>query len=263
MNFIEPHVHMVSRTTDEYERMAWSGCTAVVEPAFWLGSDRTCVGSFLDYFNHLTTFEPARASRYGIKHFACIGLNPKEANNKSLALDVISAFSPYLDRPTVVGVGEIGFNLINDTEEEIFRTQLEVARKRGMLVVVHSPHQNKAVGVKRTCQILEEMDIPRERILLDHNTEETIEDSLRLGVWAGLTIYPTKLSPERTAAILRRYGVERMIISSAADWGESDPLSVPRTMALMRRQGFTPAQIETVVWRNPITFYNQSGRFSP
>jgi predicted metal-dependent TIM-barrel fold hydrolase len=27
MNYIEPHGHMVSRTTDDYERMALAGCS--------------------------------------------------------------------------------------------------------------------------------------------------------------------------------------------------------------------------------------------
>ena len=29
MRYIEPHAHMVSRTTDDYERMALAGCEAV------------------------------------------------------------------------------------------------------------------------------------------------------------------------------------------------------------------------------------------
>ena len=47
--FIDPHAHMISRTTDDYEAMARAGVVAVIEPAFWLGQPRTNVGTYLDY----------------------------------------------------------------------------------------------------------------------------------------------------------------------------------------------------------------------
>src|ERR1700716_1503119 len=47
--FIDPHAHMISRTTDDYEAMARAGVVAVVEPSFWLGQPRTNLGSYLDY----------------------------------------------------------------------------------------------------------------------------------------------------------------------------------------------------------------------
>ena len=60
MYFIDPHIHIASRTTDDLEAMAQAGCVAVGEPAFWMGYDRTAVGSFRDYFRQLTEWEPHR-----------------------------------------------------------------------------------------------------------------------------------------------------------------------------------------------------------
>ena len=40
MRYIEPHAHMVSRTTADYQAMAIAGCAAICEPAFWAGYDR-------------------------------------------------------------------------------------------------------------------------------------------------------------------------------------------------------------------------------
>ena len=51
MRIFDPHIHMTSRTTDDYERMHEAGVRALVEPAFWLGQPRTNVGSFTDYFD--------------------------------------------------------------------------------------------------------------------------------------------------------------------------------------------------------------------
>ena len=57
---------MVSRTTDDYERMALAGCAAVCEPAFWAGYDRSSPAGFFDYFSQLTEHEPKRASKFGL-----------------------------------------------------------------------------------------------------------------------------------------------------------------------------------------------------
>ena len=90
MRYIDPHIHMVSRSTDDYERMALAGCVAVTEPAFWAGFDRSSAQGFHDYFTHLTTQEPARAAQYGIDHYCWICLNPKEAEDVGLAREVLA-----------------------------------------------------------------------------------------------------------------------------------------------------------------------------
>lgn len=261
MNFIDPHVHMFSRTTDDYKRMARAGIVAVVEPSFWLGCNRKYPQSFFDYFEHLITFESARAAKYGIKHFTCVGINPKEANDVGMAREVVAGMRAFLQRDRVVAIGEIGFDRITAAEEEILRAQLELAEETKTPVVIHSPHTNKPAGVARICAIIEEMKLTKERILLDHNTEETIEMTRKTGIWAGHTVYPTKLSPARTVNILRRYGLDRMIVNSSADWGESSPLAVPRTARLMSRKRFAKRDIRRVFYENPKSFFSQSPHF--
>jgi hypothetical protein len=68
------------------------------------------------------------------------------------------------------------------------------------------------------------------------------------------------MDEERMAALVKRYGPERILVNSAADWGVSDPLKVPKTAALMRARGIAEETIETVVWKNPVAFFAQSGR---
>lgn len=72
---------MYSRTTNDYELMSKAGIEIVVEPSFWLGGFRTSVGTFIDYWEHIISFEARRAKEYGIEHFACISVNPKEYMN--------------------------------------------------------------------------------------------------------------------------------------------------------------------------------------
>ena len=264
MKIFDPHCHMVSRTTDDYERMALSGIQAVVEPAFWLGEPRKRPGSFYDYFDHITGFERQRAASFLIDHYATIAFNPRESNNVPLRDEVLNEMPQWLDRPSVVAVGEIGFDDITDAEDASIRKQFEIARRANLPVLVHLPHVKKLEGTVRTIQIIEDLNFPRERVILDHNTEETIAASRNSGCWCGHTIYPvTKLSPERAVNIIEKYGMEKMLINSSCDWGPADPLSVPKAVLEMRRRGFPDADIKRLVWDNPIAFFKQSGRLNP
>ncbi len=267
VRLFDPHIHMYSRTTDDYELMSKAGIEVVVEPSFWLGSLRTSVGTFLDYWEHIISFETKRALEYGISHFACISVNPKESMNRPLALDAIEPMKKYLDRENVVAVGELGYNLINDLEEEIFIKQMEIAIEKNMLIMIHLPHYNKREGITRIENLMnsnskiEKYD--RNKILIDHNTEETIKKVLDMGMYAGLTVYPiTKLSPERAIKIIRIHGSDNIMINSSADWGASDPLSVPIVSREMRKENLNRNDIEKVTFSNAYEFYKQSSKFT-
>ena len=110
MDFIDPHLHMVSRTTDDYENLSRMGCRAISEPAFWAGFDRGSVDGFRDYFRQLTEVEPRRAALFGIQHFCWLCINAKEAENVSLSREVLAMIPEFIDRPGVLGIGEIGLN---------------------------------------------------------------------------------------------------------------------------------------------------------
>ncbi|MBP7275897.1 MAG: TatD family hydrolase [Kiritimatiellae bacterium] len=259
---------MYSRTTDDYTAMYQAGIRAVVEPSFWLGANRQHAGTFWDYFQLILEFEAGRSARYGIDHYACISVNPKEAQDTRLAREVLDGLPPYLDHPRCVAIGEIGYNLITPEEEEIFQLQLELAKARNDLILIHTPHDtpkvSKRAGVERTLDVLRELNYDPGRIVLDHNTEDTMGLARRMPVWAGMTVYPySKLNPPRVAGILKKWGIERTLVNSSADWGVSDPCSVPKSAEFMRRDGFTAAQIEKVVFQNPFDFYSQSPKFKP
>lgn len=261
MKIFDPHIHMTSRTTDDYSAMAQNGILVIVEPSFWLGQPRTNVGSFIDYFNSLLGWERFRASQFGIRHFCTIGLNPKEANNPRLAEEVLSLLPRYLQKDGVVAVGEIGYDDQTEAEERIFARQLELAMEMDLPVLVHTPHRDKKRGTIRSLDLIRSVGFPEERALIDHNTEETLPLVLDTGCWAGHTIYPhTKMDEVRMVKLVKEYGSERILINSAADWGISDPLKVPKTTDLMLESGITLQTIRTIVWDNPAHFFSQSQR---
>lgn len=264
MSFIDPHIHMVSRTTDDYQAMALGGIVAVTEPAFWAGFDRRSALGFHDYFNQLTVTEPARAARFGIEHYCWICLNPKEAEDLGLAREVLSIMPEYLERPTALGVGEIGLNRNSRNELTVLEWQIALAAERNELILVHTPHlEDKLKGTRLIMDaIRNEPRIDPERVLIDHAEEHTVAEIRERGYWAGLTLYPnSKCSPARAVDILERYGADRIWINSAADWGVSDPLAVLKAVREMRLRRHPESFVEQVCYHNPKLFLSQSSKF--
>lgn len=260
MRIFEPHAHMTSRTTDDYEAMAASGVKALVEPAFWLGQPRTYVGSFVDYFNSLLGWERFRASQFGIAHHATIALNPKEANDPR-CVGVLDILPRYLAKDGVVAVGEVGFDSMTDAETDVFRRQLELAGEHGLPAMVHTPHRDKAAGTRRTLDLVREVGIDPGMVVVDHLNETTVEMVDDAGCWLAFSIYPdTKMDEHRMVAILQERGLERVLVNSAADWGRSDPLKTVKTGRAMLEAGFSEDDVDKVLWRNPVEFFGQSGR---
>ncbi|HWA13985.1 MAG TPA: TatD family hydrolase [Burkholderiales bacterium] len=261
MRFIDPHIHMSARTTDDYERMAAAGIVALIEPAFWLGQPRTQVGSYIDYLSSLVGWERFRAAQFGIRHYCTIGLNSKEANNEALAEAVMEVLPRYLMKEGVVAVGEIGYDDQTPVEDKYYRAQLALAKEFDMLVQVHTPHRDKKSGTITSMLVAMEMGVAPHKVVIDHNNEETVKEVLDRGFWAAFTIYPnTKMGNERMVEIARKYGSNRIFIDSSADWGVSDPLAVPKTARLMLDRGIPQKDVEAICYGNALQAFGQSGQ---
>ncbi|NOY30363.1 MAG: metal-dependent hydrolase [Planctomycetes bacterium] len=264
MYYIDPHIHMVSRTTDDYETLAKMGCVAMSEPAFWAGYDRGSVEGFRDYFEQLTRFEPQRARSYGIQHFSWLCINAKEAENVELSREVIAMIPEFLDRPGVLGIGEIGLNKNTRNEATVFLEHLDLAMKTGEQILIHTPHlEDKFQGTRMILDMLtDDSRIDRTRVLVDHVEEHTIRQVLDAGFWAGMTLYPvSKCTPARAVDMIERVGPERLLVNSAGDWGPSKPTAVPDLILEMRRRGHAESVIRRVVYENPLEFFSQSRGF--
>jgi predicted metal-dependent TIM-barrel fold hydrolase len=254
---------MMSRTTDDYQNMAAAGIVAVCEPAFWQGQPRTQLGTFIDYYDALLGWERFRASQYGIRHYCTIGLNPKEANDTELAEGVMKLIPRFCEKDGVVAIGEIGYDDISPAEERFFAEQIQIAMEHELPVLIHTPHRDKKNGTERSLAVVRESGINEELVIIDHLNEETLPMVLETGCWRGHSIYPhTKMSEDRMVTLLKQYGLEKMVVNSAADWGQSDPLKVPKTGQAMLEAGFSEQDVEQVLFSNPIDFYAQSGRIS-
>ncbi len=261
LRFIDPHVHMTSRTTDDYEAMAAAGIVALIEPSFWLGQARTQIGSFQDYYSSLVGWEPFRASQFGIKHYCTIGLNSKEANNEALAEQVMELLPLYVHKQNVVAIGEIGYDDQTEAEDKYFRIQLELAKELNMTVQIHTPHRDKKAGTLKSMEVCLEHGLDPGNVIIDHNNEETVKDVLDRGFLAAFTIYPnTKMGNERMVEVVKQYGSHHIIVDSSADWGVSDPLAVPKTAALMLKRGISREDVVKTCYQNALDAYGKNGK---
>jgi predicted metal-dependent TIM-barrel fold hydrolase len=265
MYYIDPHIHMVSRVTDDYETLAKMGCVAMSEPAFWAGFDRGSVDGFRDYFRQLTQFEQKRAGWYHLQHFTWMCINAKEAENVKLSREVIAMIPEFLDLPGVLGIGEIGLNKNTKNESIIFLEHLDLAAKRNEQILIHTPHlEDKYRGTRMIVDMLcDDRRLDHARVLVDHVEEHTIRLVLEEGFWAGMTLYPTsKCTPERAVDMIEMYGADRLMVNSAGDWGPSKPTAVPDFIMAMRRRGHPESLIRKIVYENPLEFFSQSRNFN-
>ncbi len=263
MMLIDPHAHMISRTTDDYEAMSAAGIVAVIEPAFWIGQPRTNVGSYTDYLSHILGFERFRAGQFGVRHYCTIGLNSKEANNEALAEEVMEILPRFATKEGVVAIGEIGYDEQTELEDRYFRAQLELAKELELPVMIHTPHRDKKRGTTRSMDVCEEHGMDPTKVVVDHNNEETVQETLDRGFWAAFSIYPsTKMGNARMVEILKGYGAERVIVDSACDWGISEPLAVAKTAKLALQHGVAESDVRKVCYANALAAYGQSGQMS-
>jgi len=266
MRYIEPHAHMVSRVTDDYVQMVTAGCVAVCEPAFWAGFDRSSAAGFHDYFCQLTEHEPKRAAKFGLAHYCWLCINPKESEDVKLAEDVLAIIPKFLDRPNVLGIGEIGLNKNSRNELKVLEMHVDLAARHQQLILVHTPHlEDKLKGTRLILDVLQsDRRIQPGRVIIDHVEEHTVEMVLNAGFWAGMTLYPeTKCTAARAVDIIELYGAERLWMNSACDWGVSVPLAVPYAALEMRRRGHAAEMIDRMIYQNPLRFLSQSPNFKP
>ncbi len=264
MRYIEPHAHMVSRVTDDYQAMVVAGCKAVCEPAFWAGFDRSSAQGFYDYFCQLTDYEPRRAELFGLPHYCWLCINPKEAEDLELAEEVMALIPEFLERDNVLGIGEIGLNKNSRNELTVLEKQVNLAAEHDQLILVHTPHlEDKLKGTRIIVDVIgNEPRIDPGRVLIDHVEEHTAKIALDAGFWGGLTLYPeSKCTSPRAIDILEKFGADRLWMNSACDWGVSVPLAVPYAAQEMRRRGYDDQTIDQVFFLNPVRFLRQCPKF--
>ena len=181
-----------------------------------------------------------------------------------LADEVLSIIPEFMQRPTVLGIGEIGLNKNTRNELQILERHIDLAARFDQLILVHTPHledKHKGTGLILDA-IRNNPRISADRVIIDHVEEHTVQMVLDRGHWAGMTLYPeSKCTAARAIDIIECYGAERLWLNSACDWGVSVPLAVPHAALEMRRRQHSAEAIDRFIYGNPQRFLAQNPRF--
>jgi hypothetical protein len=73
----------------------------------------------------------------------------REANDPRVNDAVMAVLPRYLEKDSVLGVGEIGLDDQTKTEEKFYAAQIELARQHDLPVLVHTTHRDKKRGFER------------------------------------------------------------------------------------------------------------------
>ncbi len=128
--FVDSHAHLTAKDFDDdrdevIRRAIDAGVAIIVNPAVDEADSRRAI--------ELAEKHPAV--------FACVGIHPHQASHADEnALANIEELSRH---PRVVGIGEIGLDYYydfapKDIQQRIFRSQIEIAQRRNLPIVIHT-----------------------------------------------------------------------------------------------------------------------------
>jgi hypothetical protein len=206
--------------------------------------------------------EVVRARDYLLDAYAMIGVAMVSVPTDPEPL--LAVLEQYLAKERVVAVGEIGIEPNSPTcrdlgkQKDLYVSQVEIARKAGAPVVVHTPNKPelKAKYTAETLQLARDAGFDLGRLVIDHCSEVNIKEALGAGAKAAITIQSWRgMTPETAADLIEQFGSERIWVNSDSSDLPSDPLAVARLAYVLRKRGFDAAGVDNVCRKNAAEFY--------
>jgi uncharacterized protein len=256
MRLIDPHLHMEFLTADNMMHMWMCGITDIIGHVWYPPVGIKITNQKLeDFYEKLLGFDTWRAEQYMLRAHVGLGINPFSVPDEpDLLLDRLPDF---LKNEKVVAVGEIGFHPGSPTckdlqlQEHIYRRQIVIARETGLPAVCHTPTPSKLDYINKMLDIAEEYGLPMDKIIIEHVTADTIDEVLKRGAWASISIQPGRgIYPQDAAKIVLEHGVERVMIDGDINVMPSDPLIIPKTRFFLKKQGLSDQKLEQLFLEN-------------
>jgi len=245
----DTHIHSEGRSIDELKAMGQSGIRYANTCAFYPVQPQFS-GTLIDLFRKIEEFETHRAKKAGINIFPAIGIHPRcIPPDYGKVLD-------YMEIDTnCVAFGEIGLEIMNEMEIEVLREQLEIAKKRDIPCIIHTPRSNKSLATSKILEILEKISFPEGLAVVDHAALDTFQDIWRKGYHVGLTVQEGKLSERDVLSILQNYGSERIMINSDSGFSDSDYLSTSKIVKFLLQNDIDRTDVVRIAFKNPESFF--------
>ncbi len=152
-----------------------------------------------------------RLSRKNAPFYYLAGLHPRslplDAKNwKRLPTELSECLRQQMLKSACLGLGELGVDTDDPTEERVFRLQLEWGCEylpQDKRVGVHTPRKNKEVLTRRILTILADYPELTKRVVVDHATPTTLPRIRETGFAAGMTLQEDKATVEDVLGLIR------------------------------------------------------------
>lgn len=249
---IDAHLHADTRPYEDFEIMAVAG----IEKAISCAHDPMRMSTsdvVLDHIHRIIENDTQRAGKNGLQLFCAVGVHPRSISHDYQV--VIDEIPELLDNEKVVAIGEIGLETTSKIEIEVFKKQLKLAQDLEAKVIVHTPRTNKREVTKVTVSIIEEY-IDTSLVQIDHIDNSIVGMVSDFEGTLGITVQPQKLTPQQAVVIMEEHGYDKFVLDSDMSSSPSDPLSVPKTVHILKLAGVNEKDIKKVSYTNASDFFN-------
>jgi predicted metal-dependent TIM-barrel fold hydrolase len=253
MRFIDPHLHANIMEDSILQNLVMAGMEAAVIPAPHIFKGIADADTVFRLWRRLLDFDIKTAKLLGFEAFISLSIPFYGLNSKDID-ECAKQLPEYLKNKRVVAMGEIGLDAGIKDEEELFRTQLQIAKKHDLPIIVHSPIRNAPQSpevIRQIVKVIKEEKFDISRVVLDHTAENTFEYRLSTGAYVGLSVCFDKMPPEAAANLVYSNPGKRDRLLINTEVPTDMYFTVPRVMLAMKQLGMKSKEIEQVVYDNP------------
>ena len=249
---IDTHIHADARSGEDFKEMYLSGIDTAVTCAFYpYKIDNDTV--LLNHLMRILNYDTKRAYEHRLELKVALGIHP---TNTSVDGEIIfEELYQWIENKDIVAIGEIGLEDLTENEYRIFKRQLDIAEETKTNVIIHTPRKNKSEVLGEILEILPEHISP-EYVVIDHINQNVVDKVISTDYTLGLTVQPQKMDKEEAIGILDEYGFDKFLLNSDMSNKPSDPLSVPKSVRELTRQGFDKKEIDKISYKNAQKFFN-------
>ena len=248
---IDTHIHGDSRNGEDFDKMYLSGIDVAVACAYY-PYNQYDDAILLNHLMRILNYDTKRAAEYGLNLKVALGIHPTNTN-----LDgelIFENLYKWIENEDIIAIGEIGLEDLSDNEYRIFKRQLDIAEETKTNVIIHTPRKNKAEVLDEILEILPQHISP-EYVVIDHINPDVVEKVIGTDYTLGLTVQPQKMDKHNAVSILDEYGFDKFLLNSDCSYKPSDPLSVPKTIRELKKQGFNQKDIDKIAFGNARKFF--------
>lgn len=243
---IDTHIHADTRSSEDFQKMFLSGVETAISCSYYPYTIANEV-VLLNHLERILYFDSKRAGKYGLDLKIALGIHP--TNLIKNPKPIFNKLLEYIEKNQIIAIGEIGLENLTTEEITIFKNQLEIAEETKTNVIIHTPRKNKLNTIKKIRKIVLESINPK-LVIIDHINSSVIHEVIDDKFTLGLTIQPEKMGINEAINILEKYGYDNFLLNSDISNMPSDPLSVPKTIAEMKKIGVKRTNINKVSFEN-------------